>query len=102
MNNFINYITGQNKFIPTIRTINHSQYLAPLPLRTQKIAPLHSSQAYTNLDSSSGRLTNNHSRTLHIVYPNISRAIHGDPVMQKNYNAKGATYIGSNTLDYLD
>ena len=34
-----------------------------------------SSQAYINLDTSSGRLTNHHSRTLHMVYPKISRAI---------------------------
>ena len=34
-----------------------------------------SSQAYTNLDTSSGRLINHHSRTLHMVYPKISRGI---------------------------
>ena len=34
-----------------------------------------SSQAYTNLDTLSGRLTDHHSRTLHMVYPKFSRAI---------------------------
>ena len=34
-----------------------------------------SSLAYINLRSSNGRLTNHHSRTLHMVYPKISRAV---------------------------
>ena len=33
------------------------------------------SQVYTNLDTPSGRLINHHNRTLHMVYPKISRAI---------------------------
>ena len=33
------------------------------------------SQVYTNLDTSSGRLTNHHSRTLRMVYSRISRVI---------------------------
>ena len=38
----------------------------------EKIAP---SQAYPDLDTSSDRLTNHHSRTMHMGYPKISRAV---------------------------
>ena len=47
----------------------------PYREKSRKIAPPPSSQAYTNLDTSSGGLTNYLSRTLHMVYPRISRAI---------------------------
>ena len=58
-----------------------------------KIAPPASNRKYTNLDTSSGRLTNHYSRTLHIVYPqNFQRHFSGDPVMQKHYSGKGASY----------
>ena len=50
-------------------------YLAPLPWISQKNSSTPSSQAHINLKTSSGRLTNYQSRTLHMVYPKISRAI---------------------------
>ena len=55
------------------KIMNYSQH--PYRGFSRKIAPPPSNREYTNLDTSSGRLTNHHSRPLHMVYPKTSGAI---------------------------
>ena len=58
---------------PSLRSADYPHPTLTVDFLEKYLAP--SNQAYTNLVISCGRLTNHHSRTLHMVYPKISRAI---------------------------